>query len=91
MSRARHATLAKGGRIEPYSVGAKKIASDQARAKGGRVGPPMMPEGKLPKRRLDRPGRARGGAVGSDTRPLTSAARTEGGPSGKVREDREDD
>ncbi|OYV98522.1 MAG: hypothetical protein B7Z68_00730 [Acidobacteria bacterium 21-70-11] len=42
------------------------------RKTGGRV---ETTSGEAAKRRLDRPGRKRGGGVGSDASPLTSAAR----------------
>lgn len=50
------------------------------RKAGGRV---EHVEGAAAKKRLDRPGRKRGGGVGSDSSPLTSASRTtdrRGGP-----------
>ena len=48
--------------------------------RGGKV--PTMIEGTQPMHhRLDRPGRKRGGAVGADMKPLTTAARLHGGMS----------
>lgn len=44
-------------------------------AKGGKVKKKkhMMPEGMMAKERMDRPRRARGGGVGSDKHPFSSA------------------
>lgn len=42
----------------------------KARKKGGKV---CGPEGGLAKARMDKPRRARGGAVGSDKNPFSSA------------------
>jgi hypothetical protein len=42
----------------------------KARKKGGKA---CMPEGGLAKARMDKPRRARGGAVGADKHPFSSA------------------
>lgn len=47
-----------------------------ARARGGMCAPM---QGMTSMKRLDRPGRKRGGAVGADSSPLTSAANLSGG------------
>jgi hypothetical protein len=44
-----------------------------ARKRGGGV---EMGEGMMPKSRMDRPGRKRGGGVGANITPLSTAART---------------
>lgn len=51
-------------------AGGKSNVAKEARKRGGKV------EGEMKKARLDRPGRKRGGGVGADTSPLSSAART---------------
>lgn len=59
---------------------AHKKDERRKRKSGGRV---ENMEGGAAKRRLDRPGRKRGGGVGSDSSPLTTASRTtdrKGGP-----------
>ena len=60
---------------EPYDKGDERKRGGRAkhhRAAGGAV---MMTGGAV-RPRLDRPGRKRGGRVGSDTSPLTSAHHT---------------
>lgn len=81
MSRARH--RAKGGSVKETvyaGEGSNALASAKERKKGGAV----HGEGDEPKMRGDRakrargggvPGRARGGGIGSDSKPLTSAAK----------------
>lgn len=66
------AKVAKSGGMPGKVTGAKR---------GGKMGKmPIMLEGATPKHhRLDRPGRKSGGAVGADTKPLTTAARLHGG------------
>ncbi|HQT62539.1 MULTISPECIES: hypothetical protein [unclassified Acidiphilium] len=59
---------------------ANKKDERRKRKSGGRV---EHMEGSAAKKRLDRPGRKRGGGVGSDSSPLTTASRTtdrKGGP-----------
>lgn len=48
------------------------IKEARERKKGGKVGMKVMGGNK--RHRLDRPGRKRGGGVGADARPLSSAA-----------------
>lgn len=58
--------------------GSKVIEKAEKRKRGGGVHKkePMHVEGgKMSKRRLDRPGRKRGGSIGADTSPLTTAAK----------------
>lgn len=79
MSRARHAGKTKmTGGVKPEVAspalvsGNPKVAAEaKARKDGGAV------HGKMSAMRLDRPGRKRGGRVGADTSPLSSAASTE--------------
>lgn len=60
---------AKGGAADYYAGGSSEVAKEaEEKKKGGKV----VPGGKG-KKRLDRPGRKRGGGVGADTRPLSSA------------------
>ena len=95
MSRARHKMRADGGRLssEPkWNAGGEQNAAKEAeeRKKGGRI---MEAEGDKAKKRADRRGRARGGRIGADKAPLSSAARVrhvtkgeqpeDGGPDGK--------
>lgn len=56
-----------------YSGGSSNVAKEarNMRKDGGAV------PGKAAMMRLDRPGRKRGGAVGADCSPLSSAAKTE--------------
>ena len=61
-----------GGKVEKEHM-TKNRHERRARKHGGRV--EEMHE-KGGKRRLDRPGRKRGGGVGSDVTPLSTAART---------------
>lgn len=82
MSRARHREM--GGKVEPMvkpkpynaqgsevekEADEKKDGGRMKRAKGGHV------EGKKAMMRLDRPGRKRGGRVGADMSPLTTASK----------------
>ncbi len=59
-----------GGRMK------KADGGRTAFARGGGVKKHVMGEGHKGSRRLDRPGRKRGGGVGADMRPLTTAAKT---------------
>ena len=70
----------KGGKAECKSMGGEAEERSthgrferKEKKRGGHV---AKMEGKGAKHRLDRPGRKRGGGVGSDSSPLTSAART---------------
>ena len=87
MSKARH-NLKKGGGLPMVASGnpnvfkeaeEKKRGGRAKRATGGKVIGLMTGGGVRP--RLDRPGRKRGGGVGSDKSPLSSAHR--GGPAGE--------
>jgi hypothetical protein len=90
MSRARHKKehehkRAKGGGVKPvWNAGGEQNAAKEAeeRKRGGRVH--VEGEGEHPKHRSDRakrarggsvPGRKRGGGVGADKMPLSSAAK----------------
>ena len=82
MSRARH--RAKGGAVKKdfYAGGESNVAKEAEEKKhGGKV---VEGEGEKGKKRHDRaararggavPGRARGGGVGADMKPLTTAAK----------------
>lgn len=82
MSRARH--RAKGGAVVYAGEGSNVLKEAKERKRGGSV----MGEGDKPKGRGDKrarggsvgaavaPGRKRGGSVGSNNRPLSSAANT---------------
>jgi hypothetical protein len=82
MSKARH-KKADGGRTKMWVSGnpdVKKEAEGKEsydkgdeRKRGGKV---MKMEGKGGKHRMDRPGRKRGGAVGADRSPLSTAHRS---------------
>ncbi len=79
MSRARHRK--EGGRTEMWVSGnpdVKKEAegsSGNEKKKGGKVKRATggLVEGRAPAHRLDRPGRKRGGGVGSNRSPLSTA------------------
>ena len=77
MSRARHKETkkAEGGRVTPvWNAGGDQNAAKEAEEKkrGGRVH--MKADGDEPKMRADHKKRARGGRVGADKNPLSSAA-----------------
>ncbi len=85
MKAARHmggkgmARKAGGGVKEEIDEGREKDTEDkemEGRKAGGRVKRKDggAAEGMMAKKRYDRPGRKAGGGVGSDKRPLTSAA-----------------
>ncbi len=65
----------------PGTAGATPAGVRAARARGGSCAPM---QGATAMRRLDRPGRRRGGAVGADSSPLTSAHNLSGGTGDKV-------
>lgn len=65
---------ASGGKIEVDSGEPEVIKEAEEKKKGGKVLGKM--HGKMPHHRLDRPGRKRGGRVGADTSPLSSAHKT---------------
>lgn len=101
MSRARHKESkerADGGRLssEPkWNAGGEQNAAKEAeeRKKGGRV-KHSEAEGEGAKKRMDKRGRARGGRIGANLAPLSTAARVkhvtkgeeseEGGPHGSA-------
>lgn len=74
---------ADGGKVEEAG-GNPSVFADLKRKRGGRVKGREKEEGKeagrppgeLSRHRLDRPGRKRGGRVGADTNPLSSAHNT---------------
>lgn len=78
MSRARHKGRARGG-VVAYSGGESNVMKEaHERKRGGKV----MGEGDEPKHRADKrargggvPGRKRGGGVGANLTPLSTAAR----------------
>ena len=80
MSRARHSEkmgrektpllMNDRGSPEEHEVDEKKHGGRVKKKHGGKV------EGHMGKRRMDRPGRKRGGAIGADQHPLSTAART---------------
>jgi hypothetical protein len=72
---------ARGGRMadEEHGESAAEEAAEEApkkRARGGALKHMEMEGVKTKMRRLDRPGRKRGGGVGADATPLSTAART---------------
>lgn len=87
MSKGRHGKCKKGGgRIGIVASGNKDVIDEAKedkdgdetgfeRKKGGKVKAKKKHEmeGKEGKKRLDRPGRKRGGAVGANTSPLSTA------------------
>lgn len=78
---------ADGGKMEhdkesepmPYNAKGSEVEkeADEGRAKGGRMKKKAggMVEGHEKKHRLDRPGRKRGGKIGADSAPLTTAGK----------------
>ncbi len=80
MSRARH--RAAGGAVERAAGGAVAYAGGESnvmkeaheRKRGGKVKAHVV-DGEMAKPRHGRPGRKRGGAVGADKTPLSSAAK----------------
>ena len=88
MSRARHHMehdkKAEGGKVEPglhpkaYDAQGSEVEKEaDEKKRGGRAkrkdGGRMHHEGGMKAKRLDRPGRKRGGRVGADKMPLTGA------------------
>lgn len=80
MSRARHQKRADGGKTVYAGAGSNVLKEAMERKRGGKV---MEGEGEAAKERSDRPkrakggavpGRARGGGIGADKKPLSSAA-----------------
>lgn len=90
MSRARHREGHEGramhdieSRPEPYDAAGSHVEKEademhrggrKKRRHGGRAEHDEI-HGHMGKRRLDRPGRKRGGAIGADTHPLTTASK----------------
>ncbi len=70
------AARAEGGRTLEYTKEANVMDEAKERKDGGKAKKHMSMDGaKTKHRRLDRPGRKRGGGVGADATPLTTAAR----------------
>ena len=75
------ATRARGGRMadkEHHETEAEEKREEERkkRARGGALKHLEMEGAKTKHRRLDRPGRKRGGGIGADMTPLSNAART---------------
>jgi hypothetical protein len=87
MSRARHHEKEKrkdGGSVKEHeynAVGSPAMEEAKERKKGGKVerkhGGMVEGEGERPKAHYGRKGRARGGRIGADKMPLSSAAKVE--------------
>jgi hypothetical protein len=70
MSRARH--RASGGKVSKYNAQDSNVMKEaEEKKKGGRV----HGEGSSSKPRSDRPGRKRGGRIGANLMPLSTAAK----------------
>jgi hypothetical protein len=70
------AARADGGKTLEYTKEANVMDEAKERKDGGKAKKHVAMEGmKTKHRRLDRPGRKRGGGVGADSTPLTTAAR----------------
>lgn len=75
---------ARGGKADFYAGGESNVAKEaEEKKRGGKVhmkkrgGKEMgHMEGHHAKKRMDRPGRKRGGGVGADMKPLSSASKT---------------
>lgn len=64
-------------KVLDYTADSNVTKEAMERAKGGKVKKHVAMDGfKTKNMRLDRPGRKRGGGVGADSTPLTTAART---------------
>lgn len=76
MARGHH-FRASGGRTLEYTKEANVMDEAKERKNGGKAMKHVTMDAAMTKhRRLDRPGRKRGGGVGADSTPLTTAART---------------
>lgn len=81
----RHKHREDGGKVDSYTATPNKVEEEaEERKKGGKVhrkkgGAMHHMEGKEAMHRMDRPGRKRGGSVGADMHPLSSAAKETGG------------
>lgn len=78
-----HAKRASGGRTEMKVSGNPDVFKEaDERKKGGRVKKHVMADhGEKARKRMDRPGRKRGGRVGADRSPLSSAHNSSGAES----------
>ena len=87
MSRARHMARKDGGVVEHEynAVGSPAMERAKEKKKGGRV----MGEGDKPKAHHGRPGRKRGGRIGANLTPLSTAARIKMVTKGEIGEDAE--
>ena len=84
MSRARHLARKDGGKVSEYNaVGSPAMEEAKEKKKGGRV----MGEGDKPKKHHGKPGRARGGRIGANLMPLSTAARIKMVTKGEIGED----
>lgn len=76
------------GRTLEYTKEANVMDEAKERKNGGRAKKHVMMDGSKTKHmRLDRPGRKRGGAIGADSAPLTTAARVTQGSAHKADND----
>lgn len=66
---------ASGGRTLEYTKEANVMDEAKERKRGGALKSMDMEGAKTKFRRMDRPGRKRGGGVGADKTPLTTAAK----------------
>ena len=86
---------ARGGKADYYAGGESNVAKEAEEKKnGGKVAKRKgggMVEGHKAKHRLDRPGRKRGGAIGADMKPLSSAARETQAEGHKVERESDED
>lgn len=78
---------AEGGRLADGGEAAAAVMAPKKRARGGALKNLEMEGMKSKHRRLDRPGRKRGGGVGADMTPLTTAAHTTQAGDHKVEND----
>ncbi len=86
MSRARHMARKDGGKVTEYNaVGSPAMEEAKEKKKGGRV----MGEGDKPKKHHGKPGRARGGRIGANLMPLSTAAKIKMVTKGEIGEDAE--
>lgn len=90
MSRSRHKMRANGGPVKPdWNAGEEQNTAKEAmeRKKGG---PVIQAEGDKAKKRADRKGRARGGRIGANLAPLSTAARVKHVTKGETPEEGDD-
>ena len=86
MSRARHMARKDGGSVKEVAYNAKDsnvMKEAEEKKKGGRV----MGEGDKPKKHHGKPGRARGGRIGANLMPLSTAAKIKMVTKGEIGED----